>query len=147
AHTKRVPQWIYTLPVSQRLAFIDGYIAADGTYRDNHKNISISSVSRELLLDVKTLAISCGLNPRKISKWTRREKLPLGKEVKDYVAYFLYFGEGRLEKPLYFSRLMEIEALGVEDTWDIEIEGAHNFVANGFVVHNSKITQKYPSVY
>jgi len=96
---------------------------------------------------VKALAISCGLDPRKISTWTRREKLKLGKEVKEYVAHFLYFGEGRFEHPVYFSRLMEIEPLGVEDTWDIEVDGAHNFVANGFVVHNSKITQKYPSVY
>jgi Fe-S cluster assembly scaffold protein SufB len=147
AHTKRVPQWVFTLPASQRLAFIEGYLAADGTRRANHKNVSVCSVSRELLEDVKALAISCGLNPRKISKWTRREKLPLGKEVKEYTAYLLYFGEGRLEKPLYFSPLMEIEPQGVEDTWDIEIEGTHNFVANGFVVHNSKITQKYPSVY
>ena len=45
------------------------------------------------------------------------------------------------------ARLRDIEPQGIEDTWDIEIEGAHNFVANGFVVHNSKITQKYPSVY
>jgi Fe-S cluster assembly scaffold protein SufB len=147
AHTKRVPRWIYTLPASQRLAFIEGYIAADGTRRPNHKSLSICSVSRDLLLDIKALAISCGLNPRKISKWTRREKLPLGKEIKTYTAYLLYFGEGRFDKPLYFSPLMEIAPQGIEDTWDIEIEGAHNFVANGFVVHNSKITQKYPSVY
>ena len=32
-------------------------------------------------------------------------------------------------------------------TWDIEVEGTGNFVAEGFVVHNSKLTMKYPSVY
>ncbi len=147
AHTKRVPEWVFQLPRSQREAFIEGYLAADGHIRANHKNISLASVHRALLEDVKTLAISCGLDPRKISTWTRREKLKLGKEVKEYTCYLLYFGEGRYDKPVYFTRLMEIEPLGVEDTWDIEVDGTHNFVANGFVVHNSKITQKYPSVY
>lgn len=32
-------------------------------------------------------------------------------------------------------------------TWDIEVEGAGNFVSQGFIVHNSKLTMKYPSCY
>jgi Fe-S cluster assembly scaffold protein SufB len=32
-------------------------------------------------------------------------------------------------------------------TWDIEVEGTGNFVSQGFIVHNSKVTMKYPSVY
>ena len=147
AHEKRVPQWVYTLPKAQRLAFIEGYIAADGYRRANHRNTSITSANRELLEDVKQLAISCGLDPRKISQWTRREKKPLGKEEKEYTHYFLYFGEGHYTQPVHFSRVTGIEPAGVEDTWDIEIEGSHNFVANGFIVHNSKLTMKYPSVY
>jgi Fe-S cluster assembly scaffold protein SufB len=147
AHQKRVPGWVYTLPKAQRLAFIEGYIAADGYRRANHKNVSITSANRELLEDIKILAISCGLDPRKISRWTRREKKPLGKEEKEYTHYFLYFGEGRFQQPVHFSRVAAIQALGVEDTWDIEIANSHNFVANGFIVHNSKLTMKYPSIY
>ncbi len=147
AREKRVPEWIYRLPRSQKIAFIEGYIAADGHVRANHRNISITSANRPLLEDVKSLAISAGLDPHKISTWTRREKKPLGKEEKEYTHHFLYFGEGPLEAPVYFSRVMEIEPEGVEDTWDIEIEGTHNFVANGFVVHNSKLTMKYPAIW
>lgn len=147
AHEKRVPSWVFKLPKSQKLAFIEGYIDADGHRRANHTNISITSANRELLEDVKKLAISCGLNPRKISRWSRREKKPLGKEEKVYTHYFLYFGEERYTQPVSFSRISKIEPAGVEDTWDIEIEGSHNFVANGFIVHNSKLTMKYPSVY
>ncbi len=147
AHEKRVPVWVYQLPREQRVAFIEGYIAADGHFRANHKNVSITSVNRALLEDVKALAIACGLDPRKISRWSRVEKKPLGKVEKEYTHYFLYFGEGRLDRPVYFSRVSAIEALDVQDTWDIEIEGTHNFVANGFVVHNSKLTMKYPAIY
>ncbi len=147
AREKRIPRWVYTLPKSQRLSFLEGYLAADGYRRANHRNVSVTSVSRALLEDTKLLAISCGLDPRKISRWTRRERKPLGREEKEYTHYFLYFGEGRYERPVYLSRVASIEPDGVEDTWDLEIEGAHNFVANGFIVHNSKITMKYPSVY
>ena len=147
AHQKRVPAWVYRLPREQRLAFIEGYIAADGHRRANHKNLSITSVNRPLLEDVKALAIACGLDPRKISRWSRIEKKPLGKVEKEYTHHFLYFGEGQLDQPVYFSRVSAIEALDVQDTWDIEIEGTHNFVANGFVVHNSKLTMKYPAIY
>ncbi|MDW8396540.1 MAG: SufD family Fe-S cluster assembly protein [Anaerolineae bacterium] len=32
-------------------------------------------------------------------------------------------------------------------TWDIEVEDTGNFVSQGFIVHNSKLTMKYPAVY
>ena len=147
AHEKRIPGWIFKLPRSQRVAFIEGCIAADGHRRANHKNLSITSVNRALLEDTKQLAISCGWDPRKISTWSRREKKPLGKEEKVYTHHFLYFGEQNFDTPISFSRVAAIEPEGVEDTWDIEVEGSHNFVANGLVVHNSRLTMKYPSIY
>ncbi len=48
---------------------------------------------------------------------------------------------------------LEIRKIRVSDssevlpTWDIEVEGTGNFVAEGFIVHNSKVTMKYPSIY
>ena len=39
------------------------------------------------------------------------------------------------------------EPVRVAPTWDIEVEGTGNFVAEGFIVHNSRLTMKYPSVY
>ncbi len=40
---------------------------------------------------------------------------------------------------LGFVRVESIESVGVEPTYDIEVEGHHNFVAEGFVVHNSEV--------
>ena len=40
---------------------------------------------------------------------------------------------------LGFVRIESIESVGVEETFDIEVEGHHNFVAEGFVVHNSEV--------
>jgi DNA polymerase III alpha subunit len=36
-----------------------------------------------------------------------------------------------------WDRVVEIEAIGDRETYDLQIEGDHNFLANNFVVHNS----------
>jgi error-prone DNA polymerase len=38
---------------------------------------------------------------------------------------------------VYWDTVVEIEAAGDQETYDLEIEGDHNFLANNFVVHNS----------
>ncbi len=38
---------------------------------------------------------------------------------------------------LYWDRIVEIEPVGEKETYDLQIEGDHNFLANHFVVHNS----------
>ncbi|HTX62731.1 MAG TPA: SufD family Fe-S cluster assembly protein, partial [Acidimicrobiales bacterium] len=40
---------------------------------------------------------------------------------------------------LGFVRVESIESVGVEPTYDVEVAGHHNFVAEGFVVHNSEV--------
>jgi error-prone DNA polymerase len=41
------------------------------------------------------------------------------------------------ESDLYWDRVVSIEAVGVRETYDMEVEGDHNFLANDLVVHNS----------
>ena len=38
---------------------------------------------------------------------------------------------------VYWDRIVKIEAVGSRETYDLQIEGDHNFLANHFVVHNS----------
>jgi len=38
---------------------------------------------------------------------------------------------------IYWDRVVEIEAVGNRETYDLKIEGDHNFLANHFIVHNS----------
>jgi len=147
ARTKRVPGWIFRLPRSQQRAFIDGYIAADGHIRVGHKNVSITSASRELLEQVRQLAIGAGLNPLKIASWSRVERKPLGREEKEYTSYFLYFGEETLDGPVHFVPVRSMDYVGELATYDIEIEGTENFIANGVFAHNSRLTMKYPAIY
>jgi intein/homing endonuclease len=164
ARTKRIPGWIWGLPVSQRLAFIEGFLDTDGHVREassrdgvQYGQITFVSVNEELLGDVRLLAITCGLNPGKTSKYVKERKLTLGKEWKEYVSYSLTMNLRenleaiRSHRPpsqgLEFTPVREIVPLLAEPTYDIEVEGVHNFVANGLLVHNSKVTMKYPSIY
>ncbi len=147
ARTKRVPAWVFRLPRSQQRAFIDGYVAADGHIRPGHRNMSITSASVELLEQIRQLAIAAGLNPLKISAWTRREKKPLGGEEKEYTAHLLYFGEEVLDGPVHFVPVASMDYVGEIPTFDIEVEGTANFVANGVFAHNSRLTMKYPAIY
>jgi len=38
---------------------------------------------------------------------------------------------------IYWDKITKIEAAGDQETYDLKIEGDHNFLANNFVVHNS----------
>jgi Fe-S cluster assembly scaffold protein SufB len=63
--------------------------------------------------------------------------------------HFRRVGRSSIELP----ETVEIRSVEVSDhletvpTWDIEVEGTANFVSQGFIVHNSKVTMKYPAVW
>ena len=38
---------------------------------------------------------------------------------------------------LYWDRIISLKPAGVQETYDVEIEDTHNFIADGLVVHNS----------
>jgi DNA-directed DNA polymerase III PolC len=62
--------------------------------------------------------------------------LPLGKlKVGDHVATARSVPVPGSD--VYWDRIVEIEAVGSQETYDLQIEGDHNFLANHFVVHNS----------
>ena len=53
-----------------------------------------------------------------------------------------HHGQGVLS--VFSDPIISIEEVGVEDTYDIEMAAPyHNFVAEGFVVHNSQESQRY----
>jgi DNA-directed DNA polymerase III PolC len=63
-----------------------------------------------------------------LSGWRQLGQLQVG----DHVA------TARLSRSdVYWDRIVAIEPLGDRGTYDLKIEGDHNFVANHFVVHNS----------
>jgi DNA polymerase-3 subunit alpha len=52
-----------------------------------------------------------------------------------------FFGSARLAavagSDVFWDRVVSVEYVGVQDTYDLTVDEDHNFVANGLVVHNS----------
>ena len=172
AHTKRIPEWVFGLPTSQRLAFLAGYLDADGYVRSHRTamNPVLTSANRDLLEDARQLAHGCGIASSRIVTVSNRHPIEPDRRL---TAYQLHLS-GRFDQlpcrsakrverlgrrryshsyrsakgttfkahtsdMLGFVRIDSIESVGVELTYDIEVAGHHNFVADGFVVHNSEV--------
>jgi hypothetical protein len=181
ASSKRVPQWVWSLPESQRLAFVAGYIDADGHV--NSHGFHIKSANRLLLEDIASLLVTLGITARIHTEFGEpRKVMIMGVECVAHGAHRLAFLPDNRMLP-YLSRQLQEKAVSShsrklqqrrqvgrsqlvlgEDveivkvdvssatinpvpTWDIEVEGTGNFISQGFIVHNSKLTMKYPSCY
>ena len=60
--TKRVPDWVYALPVDQRLAFLGGWIDADGYVQPERSgSIMLTSANEPLIRQARELAELSGL--------------------------------------------------------------------------------------
>ena len=172
ALAKRVPAWVYTLPDEHRLAFLAGFIDADGTVRAHRtaKNPVLTSGSESLLGDLRELAQLCGIDVSRVTSFAsphphdpdrlvtgyrlhlsgRFDRLPLRSTTKaarlgaraDAHQHRTAKGtdfRAHTSDMLGYVTIDSIERLGVEPTYDIEVAGHHNFVAEGFVVHNSEV--------
>ncbi|MFI5046388.1 MAG: Fe-S cluster assembly protein SufB [Acidimicrobiia bacterium] len=170
--TKRIPDWVFGLPASQRLAFLAGYVDADGYVRDNVANhdVSLTSANSDLLADAKQLLALCGISSGSVNAFTddrqrqdgsptvghrlqlsgRFDRLPCRSPRRaDRLHQRKYTHSNRTAKGtdfrthtsgmLGYVRVDSIERVGVEPVYDIEVRGHHNFVAEGFVVHNSEV--------
>ena len=172
AHTKRIPDWMFGVPQSQRLAFLAGYVDSDGYVRNHAKNrdVVLTSANESLLGDTKRLAALSGIDSSRVTTVDNRHPLDAERTL---VAHQLRFS-GRFDRlpvrsprrrdrlsqrsfahtyrsakgttfrahtseMLGYVRIDSIESVGVEPVYDIEVRGHHNFVAEGFVVHNSEV--------
>ncbi len=74
AYTKQIPEWVFSLPKDQKLAFIGGYLDSDGTVRNHKKNHDavFTSVNKKILEAIKQLSEYVGLSSSNI--WEIRQK-------------------------------------------------------------------------
>lgn len=156
---KRVPDDVWLWPEECQRSFLDGYCDADGHRPENprrHGERTYSSASPELIADIRAMHIMLG-DPVSNGAVTGRDK-PItikGRLVKRALplhTFTVWQAPGRGEAALRRrpglaewldagdftpAPVLEVSAEGEQDTWDIEVEGAHNFIADGVVVHNS----------
>ena len=161
AGEKTIPDWIFTLPYEERLAFLEGLIAADGS-TDSFGRWRLETASKELARKVWLLSMDLGGNVSNIMVRERRVRVPsTGKYITSKTYYLqiellslrkyrnMVIGTSTYSAPsignwldeyLDIRRIVSIEYAGREVTYDIAIANYHSFVANGIIVHNSQAT-------
>ena len=172
SHTKRVPDWAFGLPRSQRLALVAGLLDSDGYVRDHptSKDAVFCSANPGLLGDVKELLALSGITSSRVIPVQNRHPFDRDRIMRAYhlrlsgkfdrvparsprrtermnarkYSHGYRTAKGtdfraHTSEMLGFVRIDKIERAGVETVYDIEVAGHHNFVAEGFVVHNSEV--------
>ena len=174
SHTKRIPDWVFGLPRSQRLALLAGLLDSDGYVRDHptSKDAMYCSANEGLLGDVRELVALCGIGSSSVISVSNkhpfdRERImqayhlrlsgafrpdpgPFARAAASDIGRRKYWHRYRTAQGHRFPAPHERHAglradrldssrVGLEPVYDIEVEGHHNFVADGFVVHNSEV--------
>ncbi|MBI3859751.1 MAG: aromatic amino acid lyase [Thaumarchaeota archaeon] len=164
---KRVPAWVYSLPFDQRVAFLEGYIDADATsqnvmkrHKDGHvwhqDTVTFEIPNGNLVKDLRVLAISCGMRCGKVRSRDKVRGLWFnGRKTYDYRKpsksfaftvmkrnFFPYSYSGKVNidtssDNFHFDKVVSIKPDRMQQVFDIQVEGSHNFVSEGLLVHNS----------
>jgi hypothetical protein len=157
---KRIPEAVWTWPADLQRAFLDGYCDADGNRpadQAKHGQRTYHSASRELVEDARALHICLGDAVSNITTTKRTKPImikgKLVKNARDQHAFTVWSGTRQgthayqknagirawiaANPGFIVTPLLAITPDGEQDTWDLEIEGSHSFIADGLVVHNS----------
>ena len=111
---------------------------------------SIDTLPPEIKLDVRKAKERTGLTWKEVEAKTGVSHRDFIGDLKSYKKGFRrltiqklgeFFNDDWLKTiataNIFWERVKEIEAVGSEMTYDLEIENTHNFIANDIIVHNS----------
>lgn len=159
AHEKKVPDLVRKLPAGQLRAFLQGYAESDG-HLDKRGHQSYSSCSRRLIDDIRALHRALGDRVSNVTITKRVRPIVIkGKTVKnarELHSFAVYpdsirrnttildiYGARRAlpDRAFTVEKVVSVKPDGEEPTFDLEIEGAHNYLSDGIVVHNSELVE------
>ena len=136
---KRIPPWVYGLSRARREALWDGYLHADGSRRGGVSKIT--TVGRALAVGVRLLAVSLGYSASLHRAAPSREAVIEGRPVSERPQYQLV--ANRTPRSSFtlggrrYGCVRSVTPTGKPETvYDLTVETAHSFLADGLVVHN-----------
>lgn len=143
AHGKKLPGYVFDMPVDLCRGLLEGYLASDGCFTQGV--FKITSVSRELIYGMAHLVAKVYHVPYRVYK-TKRNKTCIieGRTVNQRDSYTLVFKDciSKQDKAFYENGYIwcpiqsVIDTKETEDVYDITVEDSHSFTANGIIVHN-----------
>ncbi len=153
ASEKRLPPIIWNCPDATKRAFLEGYRDADG--HEGRDGREYHSSSQDLLSEVRMMHVALGdavsnigVNRRTKPIYIKGKRLDNPRPLYTFTAYRTKrrgLSDGHVpaalrgfsQGPFAYQQVLSVENIGERDTYDIEVDGSHNFVAEGMVVHNS----------
>lgn len=166
AHFKCIPDKIKLATPPKLASFLSGLFSADGsvyikiTTKRTRFNVNLASSSKYLLDDVQQMLKCFGIESRTCFGDVKGRKDKQGKlsiENKDSLNNFNKYinfqlckeKQQQLECGLHvikkktvfreYTRIKSVKLLGQETVYDLNVPGTHNFIADGFIVHNCNL--------
>jgi ribonucleoside-diphosphate reductase alpha chain len=167
AHFKNIPEKIKKATPNKQASFLSGLFSADGNVYINNKNnrkrfnINLASSSKNLLDDVQNMLKCFGIESIIVFGNVKNRNNKQGKisiDNKDSIINFykyinfvlckekqqtLEYGIKTIKKKEMFTGSVEIKSInycGFEKVYDLNVPNTHNFIAEGFVVHNCNLS-------
>ncbi len=157
AREKRVPEWVFGLPIDQRLACIKGYSEADATIRHRQSTkplpdwrgnvqvvsiiqdtVTVESTNKTLVHEMHELCSMSGLRATNVrEEVNENQTLPDGRVLPSSTSYSFQYSMKPDKAGFKLGRIRKIEPVAEMETFDLQVEEYGNFIANGFVVHNT----------
>lgn len=142
---KKLPGFVYSLPINLINSLLEGYMDSDGCYTAYNNRFKYTSVNRELIYGISYCVMIAKNKSISITKnLVANEKFIEGRLVNQNDFYDLYFKGGNantvqsyIEEDYIWYPIRSIEPMGKrEEVWDISVEDSESFVANNCITHN-----------
>jgi len=165
AKNKIVPSWVFTLPREEKECFVEGLMLSDG-YKIGKSGRYVSA-SYELLRTLRLFLQTMSYRVGKIHQQTKKKgTLVVNRELLNDSEYgYICFSKRKIwnvekyqnqykyqnflidNKYFEMEKVKQITYVGKEQTLDLRVEGEHNFIADGIVVHNTGIQRSSSTPY
>ena len=157
AKEKSVPDWVFSLPLEQRRAFVLGYSQADGhiRHREQQKElvdrwsgsrlvslvqdvVSVASTNENLVRRMHELCLMSGFRASNVRGRMRKgNRLKNGRIIPASEQFEFEFSLKPNNSKFSLARIKRIEPMGELETYDLQVDEHQNFVANSIIVHNT----------
>jgi intein/homing endonuclease len=147
AKNKRIPEWVFCLPLNIRRAVLQGLCDSDGSKNKIGRAWRLELSNFKLIDDIYLLALMSGVRPSKIYVRTRNIKAPHSKNeiVSTTASLDLVFDESKgygtyyaTNRGIRIEKVKSIIPIGRAEVFDLTIADTHNFIAEGLIVHNTR---------
>lgn len=142
ASNKHLTQEIISLPTFYLESFVEGYLSADGCFTNSV--YKATTTSRELAYGIAQCIAKVYKTPYRIYKVKSKPTKVIESRVvnqKDWYQVVFKKNKCKQDKAFYSNGyiwypIKEINAIGVQNVYDIEVEENHSFTVQNTIVHN-----------